>query len=58
MDNPDNLEYGYRQVSIRTFPDIHATDLVLIPERELLTEADIHDTTFAEEWLGIPPTGE
>lgn len=58
MHNLDEFEYDYRQAFIRAFPDKHANDLVRISEGDWVAAAGSQETTFAEEWLGIPPTGE
>jgi predicted ester cyclase len=58
MHGLNEFEYDYRQAFIRSFPDKHATDLVRISEGDWVAAAGIQETTFTEEWLGIPPTGE
>jgi predicted ester cyclase len=54
----DQFENDYRQAFIRAFPDKHATDIVRIAEGDWVAAAGYQETTFAEAWLGIPPTGE
>jgi predicted ester cyclase len=58
MHGVDEFEYDYRQAFIHAFPDKHATDHVRISEGDWVAAAGIQDTTFAESWLGIPPTGK
>jgi predicted ester cyclase len=58
MHGLDEFEYDYRRAFIRAFPDKHATDLVRISEGDWVAATGIQETTFAEEWLGIPPTGK
>jgi predicted ester cyclase len=58
MHGLDEFEYDYRQAFIRAFPDKHATDLVRISEGDWVAASGIQQTTFAEAWLGIPPTGK
>jgi predicted ester cyclase len=54
----DAFENDYRQAFIRAFPDKHATDLVRIAEGDWVAAAGVQETTFVEDWLGIPPTGQ
>lgn len=54
----DEFEYDYRQAFINSFPDKHATDLVRISEGDWVAAAGIQETTFSEDWLGIPATGK
>jgi predicted ester cyclase len=56
MHGLGEFENDYRQAFIRAFPDKHATDLVRISEGDWVAASGIQETTFAEEWLGIPPT--
>jgi len=58
MHGLDEFENDYRQAFIRAFPDKHATDIVRIAEGDWVAATGYQDTTFAEAWLGIPPTGE
>lgn len=54
----DQFENDYRQAFIRAFPDKHATDIVRIAEGDWVAAVGYQETTFAQAWLGIPPTGE
>lgn len=54
----DAFEHDYREAFIRAFPDKHATDLVRIAEGDWVAAAGVQDTSFAEDWLGIPATGD
>jgi predicted ester cyclase len=54
----DEFENDYRQAFIRAFPDKHATDIIRIAEGDWVAAVGYQETTFAEAWLGIPPTGE
>lgn len=56
MHGLEEFEYDYRRAFIRAFPDKHATDLVRISEGDWVAASGIQETTFAESWLGIPPT--
>lgn len=58
MHNLEEFEYDYRKAFIRSFPDKHATDLVRISEGDWVAAAGIQETTFAQDWLGIPATGQ
>lgn len=58
MRGLDEFEYDYRQPFIRSFPDKHATDIVRIAEGDWVAATGYQDTTFAEDWLGIPATGQ
>ncbi|RME99078.1 MAG: hypothetical protein D6768_15850 [Chloroflexi bacterium] len=58
MHGLDEFEYDYRQPFIRSFPDKHATDIVRIAEGDWVAATGYQDTTFAEDWLGIPATGQ
>ncbi len=57
MHGLDEFENDYRRAFIRAFPDKHATDIVRISEGDWVAATGYQDTTFAEPWLGIPPTG-
>ena len=52
------FEEDYRRDFINAFPDKHATDLVRVAEGDWVAGAGHQDTTFANSWLGIPPTGQ
>ena len=52
------FEEDYRRDFINAFPDKHATDLVRVAEGDWVAGAGHQDTTFANSWLGIPPTGK
>ena len=52
------FEENYRQDFINAFPDKQATDLVRVAEGDWVAGAGHQDTTFANSWLGIPPTGQ
>ena len=54
----DDFENNYRQAFINAFPDKHAEDIVRIAEGEWVAGTGFQDTTFANDWLGIPATGE
>lgn len=54
----DEFEHDYRDAFIESFPDKHATDLVRIAEGDWVAAAGVQNTTFAEDWLGIPATNE
>jgi len=56
MHGLEEFEYNYRKAFIRAFPDKHATDQVRISEGDWVAASGIQETTFAEEWLGIPPS--
>ena len=58
MHGLDEFENDYRQKFIRAFPDKHATDVVRIAEGDWVAATGYQDTTFAEDWLGIPASGE
>lgn len=54
----DDFEQNYRQHFINAFPDKHAHDIVRIAEDDWVAGTGYQDTTFAQDWLGIPATGE
>ena len=54
----DEFENKYRKAFIHAFPDKHAIDIVRISEGDRVAGTGYQDTTFAETWLGIPPTGK
>ena len=54
----DDFEQNYRQAFINAFPDKHAEDVVRIAEGDWVAGTGYQDTTFANNWLGIPATGE
>lgn len=54
----DDFEQNYRQDFIRAFPDKHAEDVVRIAEGDWVAGTGFQDTTFANDWLGIPATGK
>lgn len=58
MNGIDEFEYDYRDPFIKSFPDKDAEDLVRIAEGDWVAGAGYQYTTFAEDWLGIPATGE
>ncbi len=58
MHGIDEFENVYRQPFINAFPDKHATDIVRIAEDDWVAGTGYQDTTFAEDWLGIPASGE
>lgn len=58
MNGLEEFEYDYRDPFIRAFPDKSATDIVRIAEGDWVAATGYQDTTFAEDWLGIPATGE
>ena len=53
-----DFEENYRDAFIRAFPDKHAEDTVRIAEGDWVAGTGYQDTTFAEDWLGIPASGE
>lgn len=53
-----DFEENYRRDFIHAFPDKHAEDVVRIAEGEWVAGTGYQDTTFANNWLGIPATGE
>ena len=53
----DEFENDYRAAFIRAFPDKSAADVVRIAEGDWVAGAGFQDATFAEDWLGIPATG-
>ena len=57
-DGIEDFEQNYRAYFIRSFPDKHAEDVVRIAEDNWVAGTGFQDTTFAEDWLGIPATGE
>lgn len=58
MHGLNEFENDYRQAFIRAFPDKHATDIIRVSEGDWVAATGYQDTTFAEEWLGIRPTGK
>ena len=54
----EDFEENYRKAFIHAFPDKHAEDIVRIAEGEWVAGTGYQDTTFANDWLGIPATGE
>jgi predicted ester cyclase len=54
----DAFENDYRRAFIHAFPDKHATDLVRIAEGDWVAGTGFQEATFANAWLGIPPTNE
>ena len=54
----DDFEHNYRAQFIHAFPDKHAHDVVRIAEDDWVAGTGYQDTTFANDWLGIPATGE
>ena len=53
-----DFEENYRRDFIAAFPDKHAEDIVRIAEGDWVAGTGFQDTTFAQDWLGIPATGE
>jgi len=54
----EEFENDYRAAFIRAFPDKHARDHVRIAEGDWVAAYGYQTTTFAQDWLGIPATGE
>jgi predicted ester cyclase len=54
----DDFEHNYRRDFIKSFPDKHAKEVVRIAEGNWIAGAGYQITTFAQDWLGIPATGE
>ena len=52
------FEQNVRAPFIQAFPDKEGVDEVRLAEGEFVASAGYQDTTFAEDWLGIPATGE
>lgn len=58
MNGIDEFENVYRKPFIEAFPDKNATDIVRIAEDDWVAGTGYQDTTFAEDWLGIPASGD
>lgn len=58
MNGLEAFENDYRNAFIRSFPDKEAHDIVRIAEGDWVAGTGYQTTTFAQEWLGIPPSGE
>ncbi len=54
----EDFEQNYRRAFIKAFPDKHADDIVRIAQGDWVAGTGYQDTTFANDWLGIPATGE
>ena len=54
----EQFEKEVRVDFIRSFPDKVGEDIVRISEGEWVAGTGYQDTTFAEDWLGIPANGE
>ena len=54
----EDFENNYRKQFIHAFPDKFAEDVVRISEGDWVAGTGFQDTTFANDWLGIPATGE
>jgi len=53
----EQFEEEVRRDFIRAFPDKYGEDIVRISEGDWVAGTGYQDTTFAEDWLGIPATG-
>jgi predicted ester cyclase len=58
MNGLDEFENIYRKPFIEAFPDKNAHDIVRIAEGDWVAATGYQTTTFAQEWLGIQPTGK
>lgn len=58
MNGLDEFENVYRKPFIDAFPDKSAEDIVRIAEGDWVAGTGFQTTTFAQDWLGIPATGE
>lgn len=58
MNGIDAFENVYRKPFIAAFPDKNARDIVRIAEGDWVAGTGFQTTTFAQDWLGIPATGE
>ncbi|MEQ8675265.1 MAG: ester cyclase [Aggregatilineales bacterium] len=58
MNGVDEFEMIYRKPFIHAFPDKHAKDIVRIAEGDWVAATGYQTMTFAEDWLGLPATGE
>ena len=54
----EQFEQEVRVDFIRSFPDKVGEDIVRISEGDWVAGTGYQDTTFAEDWLGIPANGE
>ncbi len=58
MHGLDEFENVYRQPFINAFPDKNAVDIVRVAEGDWVAGTGYQTTTFAQDWLGIPATGQ
>lgn len=52
------FEEEVRRDFIRAFPDKYGEDIVRISEGDWVAGTGFQETTFAEDWLGIPASGQ
>lgn len=58
MNGLKAFELIYRKPFIKAFPDKNAEDVVRIAEGDWVAAFGFQDTTFANDWIGIPATGK
>lgn len=58
MNGLDEFENVYRKPFIDAFPDKNAEDIVRVAEGDWVAGTGYQTTTFAQDWLGIPATGQ
>ena len=58
MRGIDAFENDYREPFINAFPDKNAYDVIRIAEGDWVAATGYQTTTFANSWLGIPPSGK
>jgi predicted ester cyclase len=54
----EQFEEEVRRPFIRAFPDKVGEDIVRLSEGDWVAGTGYQDTTFAQDWLGIPATGK
>jgi len=54
----EQFEEEVRRPFIRAFPDKVGEDIVRLAEGDWIAATGYQDTTFVEDWLGIPATGK
>ncbi len=54
----EQFETEVRRDFIRSFPDKVGEDIVRLSEGDWVAGTGYQDTTFAEDWLGIPANGQ
>lgn len=58
MHGLDEFENVYRKPFIAAFPDKNAHDIVRVAEGDWVAGTGFQTTTFAQDWLNIPASGE